>query len=265
MKFSLHERTASAHYLKKADEIMVEYRDRRAIPDYVKKYPNAWVALEVKPDTPWEMTDVKQAFILAKEKLVVCLPEMKDPRIEELKAAGIPFFWGYTVNTFWELTALVETGVSQVRIGAPLFFECEKLKKFKVIKRVCANVAHEGYLPNVDGINGSWIRPEDVEVYEDVFDIIEFADCKDQKEEAMFRIYAEQKKWPGRVDMIISNIKTEAYNRMIPPEFAAARRTCGQRCASGGSCRICYRLLHLADPELIKEYKEEVLDKAGEK
>jgi hypothetical protein len=52
---------------------------------------------------------------------------------------------------------------------------------------------------------------------------------------------------------------------MIPPEFAAVRRPCGQRCASGGGCRICYRLLHLADPELIKQYKEEVLDKAEEK
>ena len=43
MKFSLHERTASSQYLKKADEIMVEYRDRRAIPDYAKKYPDAWM------------------------------------------------------------------------------------------------------------------------------------------------------------------------------------------------------------------------------
>ena len=34
MKFSLHLRTSSANYLKKADEIIVEYRDRKAIPDY---------------------------------------------------------------------------------------------------------------------------------------------------------------------------------------------------------------------------------------
>ena len=39
MKFSLHERLCSSQYLKKADEILVEYRDRRAIPDYAKKYP----------------------------------------------------------------------------------------------------------------------------------------------------------------------------------------------------------------------------------
>lgn len=264
MKFSLHLRTASPKYLKKADEIMVEYRDRKAIPDYAKKYPNAWIALEVTPDTPWEISEIKEYFILTREKLILCLPDMRDPRIEELKAAGIPFFWGYTVTTFWELEALVRLGVSQVRIGAPLFFDTERLNKFAVPKRVCANVAHEGYLPYVDGIPGAWIRPEDVEAYEDVFYIIEFADCKEHKEEALYRIYAEQKNWPGRVDMIITNIYTDAYNRMIPPEFAAARKTCGQRCVAGGACRICHRLLTLADPELLRNYKENVLDKAEE-
>ena len=261
MKFSLHLRTSSTNYLKKADEIIVEYRDRKAIPDYVKKYPNAWVVLEVTPDTQWEFNEIKNYSILAKEKLILCLPDIKDSRISELIAAKIPFFWGYTVTTFWELKALIAAGASQVRIGAPLFFETDKLKKFNITKRVCANIAHEGYLPCVDGITGSWLRPEDVEAYEDVFDIIEFADVKENKEEALYRIYAEQKNWPGRIDMIISNITTEAYNRMIPPEFVNARKNCGQRCAAGSGCRICHRLLHLANPELIKYYKEKILDK----
>lgn len=264
MKFSLHLRTASAAYLKKADEIVIEYRDRRAIPDYAKKYPDAWLALEVLPDTQWEISEIKEYFILAKQKLILCLPDMRDPRIEGLKAAGIPFFWGYTITTFWELQALMNLGVSQVRIGAPIFFKTDKLKKFNITKRVCANVAHEGYLPFVDGKSGSWIRPEDVEAYDDVFDIIEFADCKEHKEEALYRIYAEQKHWPGRVDMIITNIQTEAYNRMIPEDFAAARKNCGQRCISGSACRICDHILHLANPELIREYKKAIEEKAGE-
>ena len=66
MKFSLHLRTSSAQYLKKADEIVVEYRDRRAIPDYAKKYPNACIALEVKPDTQWDFDEIKDYFILAR-------------------------------------------------------------------------------------------------------------------------------------------------------------------------------------------------------
>jgi len=256
MKYSLHLRGCSHEYLKKADEIFIEYRDRRAIPDYAKKYPGACIMLEVPADAQWEMSEIKDYSILSKGKLILCLPDLRDPRLEELKAAAIPFFWGYTITTFWELAAVVKCGASQVRIGAPIFFETEKLQKFNIKKRVYANVAHEGYLPNVDGITGSWIRPEDVEKYEDTFDIIEFADCKENKEEALYRIYAEKHEWPGRVDMIISNIKTDAYNRMIFDEFADTRKHCGQRCVAGSPCRICNRILFLADPTLIKDYKE---------
>lgn len=265
MKFSLHLRTAAPQYLRKADEIVMEYRDRRALPDYAKKYPDAWFVLEVLPDTPWDFAEIKDYSILAKGKLILCLPNMRDEKIALLKEANIPFFWGFTVTTFWELQSLIKTGVSQVRIGAPLFFQSDKLKKFNITKRICANIANEGYLPNVDGIVGPWMRPEDVDLYDDTFDIVEFADCKEHKEEALYRIYAEQKHWPGPVNMIITNIDTDAYNRVITEEFAEARKNCGQRCLSGGACRICYRELKLANLELLRKYKEEVLDKAEDK
>lgn len=258
MKFSLHNRI-SAQYLRKADEIFIEYRDRKAIPDYAEKYPETALVLEVPPATQWEIDELKEYSILAQGRLTLCLPDMSDPRIINL---DIPFFCGYTVTTFYELKALVDLGASQVRIGAPIFFETDKLKKFDIAKRVVVNVAHDGYIPTMNGIVGSWIRPEDVDSYEGIFDTIEFADCKDTKEEALYRIYAEQKHWPGRVDMIITNIETDAYNRMILEDFTSARKNCGQRCVSGGACHICERVLYLANPELIKNYIEET---AGQK
>ena len=133
MKYSLHLRTASPKYLRKADEIVVEYRDRKALPDYAKKYPNAWFVLEVSPDAQWDFKEVKDYSILTKNRLKLCLPNIRDQRISLLVEAGIPFFWGYTVTTFWELQALIAAGASEVRIGAPLFFECEKLKKFDIL------------------------------------------------------------------------------------------------------------------------------------
>lgn len=264
MKYSLHLRTASPAYLRKADEIVIEYKDRKAIMDCAKKYPQAWLVLEIKPDTIWNFDEVKEAFILAKRKLTLCVPDIRDSRILQLHQEEIPYFWGYTVTNFWELKNIIELGVSEVRIGAPIFFESNKLQKFDIPKRLKVNMASEGYFPNADGTIGSWIRPEDIAFYEDTFDMIEFDECKDKQEEALFRIYAEQKKWPGRVDAIIRHITTEAYNRMIAPEFAIARKNCGQRCVAGGACRICYRLLNLANPDLIKEYKEAVLDKPQE-
>lgn len=256
MKYSLHNKQIVT-YLKKADEIVIAYKDRRAIPDYAKKYPQAALTLEVPPATQWEIAELKDYCILSRNRLTLCLPEMTDPRIQELKDNNIPFFWGYTINTAAELVALKNFGVSQARIGVPLFFQTNVLKKIDLIYRVSANIAHEGYIPGMSGINGSWIRPEDVELYDDVIDIIEFADCDNNKEQALYRIYAEQKAWPGKVNMLITNIEDDkAYNRMLPREFTEHRLNCGQRCSSGGACSLCYRYFGLADKELIKEYAE---------
>ena len=44
MKFSMSSRQ-SPEYLQKADEIKVQWRDRRIIPDLSEKYPNATINL----------------------------------------------------------------------------------------------------------------------------------------------------------------------------------------------------------------------------
>lgn len=256
MKFCLKNRQ-SVLYLKKADEICIEYRDRRAIPDYAKKYPNATLTLEILPQTEWDFSELKEYFILSRNKLKFCLPEIKEETVSQFKTNNMPFFWGYEITTAYELNAVIAAGVCEARIGAPLFFDTDYLKKCGIPLRVTANVAHAGYFEHLDGINGSWIRPEDLDMYEGIFTTVEFADCDQNKEQALFRIYAEQKKWPGRVDMLISNIEApEAYNRMLPPEFTSTRLNCRQRCASGGACRICYRYMSLADPDKIKAYAE---------
>jgi hypothetical protein len=101
MKYSLHNKQIVT-YLKKADEIVIAYKDRRAIPDYAKKYPQAALTLEVPPATQWEIAELKDYCILSRNRLTLCLPEMTDPRIQELKDNNIPFFWGYTINTATE-------------------------------------------------------------------------------------------------------------------------------------------------------------------
>ena len=257
MKFSLSNNQTPA-YLNKADEIYIKYKDRRAIPDYAEKYSAATLTLEIPPQTEWDFNEIKEYSILSKGKLKICIPEIRDERVAMLRNENIPFFWGYPISNGYELESMRAMGVCEVRVTAPLFFYGDLLRECGVPIRVTANVAHEGYIPGMNGIIGSWIRPEDVEVYEGIVDIIEFADCDMKKEQALYRIYAEQKNWPGRVDILITNISTTAYNRMIPPTFAESRINCRQRCVHGGSCRICERLLYLADKERIQAYIDSV-------
>jgi hypothetical protein len=65
----------------------------------------------------------------------------------------------------------------------------------------------------------------------------------------------EQKNWPGDLKTIITNFNYPGVNRMIPNSLTERRMICGQKCQSGSSCKLCYRYLDLANPELIKNIK----------
>ena len=86
-------------------------------------------------------------------------------------------------------------------------------------------------------------------------ELIEFVGSQSQ-EQALYRIYAEQHAWSGQLSMLVPDLNYPCTNRMLPDSLAEARLNCGHRCQEGGSCRICYRLFDLADPEKIRNYLE---------
>ena len=144
-------------------------------------------------------------------------------------------------------------GVSYVRLGGPLFFSMEKVKKFGIPVRAIPNIASEWPWPGDNGITGTWIRPEDVELYSNYVDAMEFENCNLQQDRGFFRIYAEQQAWPGDMTMIISNLHTDALNRLVHPSLAETRLNCGQRCQETGRCRYCERMLMMSTEKFVRQ------------
>ena len=147
--------------------------------------------------------------------------------MDACKVLGIKFFYAIPVNTFNELKALVDYGCCDVKIDAPLTHMIEKLENYDITVRMTPNIAYYAYIPREDGVCGSWVRPEDTELYEQYVDVFEFEDCDIKKEQALYRIYAEQKNYPGNLNTLISNLNYEAINRLIHPEFSEKRAFCG--------------------------------------
>lgn len=253
MKFCLSNRQTDA-YLQKADEIRVENRDIKSVPDLFEKYPEAMIILEESFDTSWNWKELITYNKLSQGKFMLCLADLESAA--RAKEAGIPFYMGYPAKTFYEIQGLMNLGVSYIRIDAPLFFRMDELKNFDVPKRLVVNLAYCDLLPRDNGVNGIWIRPEDLNMYEDYIHSIEFGSCDAKKEQALFRIYAEQHEWPGELGMIVDNLNYAGLNRMLHSDVTKARMNCGQRCATTGSCRICYRALNLADQSLMRGYVE---------
>lgn len=260
MKYCLRNRQIG-EYLAKADEIKMEYRDYKSIPDLFEKYPEKPIIVQIsyqEEEIDWNELELYKR--MAPERLICCISTLEQAEI--CKDLDIKFYCGFPISTFYELRRWLKMGVCYVRLDAPLFFDLPTVAQVigETPIRAVANVAYESLWSEDDGIHGTWIRPEDVETYEPYISVIEFEDCDNRKEQALYRIYAEQHEWSGEVSMIISNIQTNAVNRMIPPNFAERRIKCKQRCEANGACHLCYLHLKLANPTMLREYKEKVLD-----
>ena len=253
MKYCLNSRQ-ELQYLQKADEIKVEYRDKDSIPSLIEKYPGKRIILMCYFNEILDWKELNRWNILSRNNFMLCLASVA--YADDCKEHGIPFYMGYPVKTYYELRALKELGVSYVRLAEPLFFEMDTVKQFGVPVRMVPNVAYIDGLPREDGVCGTWVRPEDLDLYENYVEVVEFEDADLKKEQALFRIYAEQKNWPGDLQMIITNLNHDGLNRIIVPDFAEKRLNCGQRCQKASNCKLCYRALTLAMPDKIRDYME---------
>lgn len=256
MKFCLNY-SIGKEYLEKADEIKIRYMDRRIVGEVAEQYPKKVIILNHSVnDDPIDWDEMREYEILTQKNLILCLCSLED--CYEAKDRGLKFYYGFPAASWDEAQALKTLGVSYLRVAAPLFFCMPELQGLGVPIRAVPNVAYEDYLLHEDGVCGTWIRPEDVEAYENYIETLEFEDCDVHKEQALYRIYAEQKTWPGDLKMIISNLDYDGSNALILTEFSRNRRNCGQICMRPrSSCHMCYRMLDLAQQEdAIKNYAE---------
>lgn len=253
MKYSLSSRQ-KPEYLNLCDEITVQYNDRNIIYDLTQKYLGKPINLE---RWPWHMEDKIDWKEMERFNTVgnILFGTSSIPELITAKELGFKAYFLMPISTFHELKYLVNNiGVNAVILNEPLFFDMDAVAEFGVPVRAIANCANPVGLPYPDGVIGTWIRPEDVEAYEPYIDTIKFKSDTLDEERALYRIYAQQKKWPGDLGFIVKDLNYPGVNRMFPPDIAKARLNCRQNCTRNGACRLCYRSLELANPNLFRDY-----------
>jgi hypothetical protein len=215
-------------YLKKADEIKVKYNKMNDILDLFEINPNATFILRItsqedKNTIRWK--DIEKFNIMTQNKIIIETDSFEI--MDVCKILNIKFFYAIPINSFYDLKALIDYGCCDVRIDAPLTHMLDKIEKFDITIRMSPNIAYYSYIPRSNGVIGSWIRPEDVELYEEYIDVFEFENCDVKQEQALFRVYAESKQWLGPIDKLITNLNYQATNKLILPHFAKTRLYCG--------------------------------------
>ena len=235
--------------LSQANQIKFRYSDLGHYLDSIPLYPNAHFILEISPkDSPdiplLESCASKAPLTLALNSLAA-IPQT------------LPYYWNYPITTFYDLRSLLSlpTPPSYILIDAPLSFSLPKIKQITQIPlRLCPNLAYDPYIPNKNGIYGSWVRPEDTSLYSQYIDTFEFAHESLSQERVLFETY-QKEYWPGNLNLLITNLKVNVDNRAIPEELGERRTKCGQRCMETPTCDLCATSLKYANAIRNLHYK----------
>ena len=234
---------------------MVQWRDHETIIDLIKINPNASYVLEI-PDNNLEDKDwdlIKQYYIMTQKRLKVSLIKLN---FAQCVQRDIPFFFASAIGEPWALNAVINMGVCAARITGELAHRLDYLDTLPIEIRVWANKSGAPF--NFNPLVGGWFRPEDLYKLTAI-DVCEFDPRDNKEEQALFRIYAEQHKWPGQLNMLIKEIDNDdIINRVIPPEFQERRSNCGMRCQVGGHCHFCETITQMANLDLLKPLKDKL-------
>lgn len=234
----------SSSYLEKADEIKVEYKDRNRIIDYIEKYPKATIILSIRKaseDTEVTWDEISRIQTLCKNQFLFAAVNIY--QVEQCYQRGINYYLDRPIDNYEDIYWLKKMKAKYILIESPIFFDIENVRDITrnfCSLRISPNVAYyAGNIPKENGIVGSWIRPEDIDLYKRLIDTIEFEDCDARKEEALYRIYMEDKKWPTDLNLLITNLNYPIDNKYLPDTFGEMRLRCQQKCFSTSHCNFC--------------------------
>lgn len=249
MKYCLRYSNISTK-LNKCDEITIKYIEDKGLIDFLKRHDqqriNLLIDVSYFPDSEVrKLVAIKQTY--PQYNFTAALSAYKQSLIDKLREATISFYVAEPCLDWEMLNILVAAQVCDINISGPLAFELEKVKKaVKNIRlRATPNKVENLYPENTNSLIGFYIRPEDVELYERYIDVLDFEGV--ERQDAFYTIYAEQKSFIGNLNQCIYNLNLAIDNKAMVKLFGERRMNCGRQCLSGGGCRRCYSLAHLAE------------------
>ena len=166
-----------------------------------------------------------------------------DHFVAQLKVFEIPFFYDVQPSCIGEVKTLLDRGVSDIYITEYLAFHITEIKRIAedVNIRIYPNVAQapvicDAFSPESEDIKKFFIRPEDLDKYEDYVDVIEFFGPLD-KQDVLMDIYKDGY-WMGELDELIIGFRDKINCMNLMPDFGFYRLACGHRC-DVGKCNYC--------------------------
>ena len=230
-----------------ADEIIIKYTEKDPeLINFVKKYSNKRIVV----DTSHKNEELEEDIDIFKAAEVTVMATLEN--YIPLKNNNIPFFFCEEALSLRDFSLYLNKGVTDIRIDGELGFFLPSLKEHTEINiRVSPNFALDS-----NNLTSFFIRPEDLELYENYIDIIEFRGHV-AKQSILYENYTKDKKWGGDLNILIHNAPS-IDNTQILPNFGKNRLNCKMRCTYG-ACEICKHIQDVS--EILKEKNLNIVKK----
>lgn len=177
---------------------------------------------------------------------------LNDNLADDLKKLNIPYFFGYVVTNFDQLQYLFTQGISEVYLAEDICFDLVRAKalckQHGVQIRAFPNVA-QASVKQGPALKKFFIRPEDVDIYSDCIDTLEFWGPFN-RQAILLKIY-KKGRWFGDLQDLLLDFDLSFDSKRIIPSFALMRKNCQRKCMKGDRCEVCDRILNIS--ELLKE------------
>lgn len=224
-------------------EIIVPWRSRRKLPDFMVEYPKIRFTLDC-PQNPLNENDRN---LLAEFAEIVPL-RFDTPQKAEVFFKNNPkvtnrFYCAAPAMSTKDIERYISMDVLSVNVAGALLLSHEVLLAFaNKVELRCSPI-----LSAADKLESPFIRPEDIDLYEDVFKTIDFSHVNDTTiEKTLTKIYFNGE-WFFDLEMLGPRMP-RANNCLIYNEFGRRRMNCKLACvAENKPCDFCSSVATIAE------------------
>lgn len=167
-----------------------------------------------------------------------------------IKKAKIPYYYSQIIDNWEDLNKVLEKTPESIFIGGILGFDLERVHNFcqeKGVRIRCYPNVCQYRWDNSDGIKTFFIRPEDIAIYDEYIDVLEFFNSKN-KQNPLYEIYFHDQKWDGDLREIIQGLKYKVNSYYIlGKDFAKFRINCKRKCIKHHNCNLCNSIVEFAN------------------
>ena len=225
---------------KLADEIRCPYNQLGLLFKFIKENPQKRYLIELPNSIKQEEIDkaIKELEII-KDIISDYTFSCHDLNsFKETRERGYQAFLDLPV-TDWELfNDLIEQGASDIWIDGALGFQINALARAKGNTKIRAVPNYSSVIGNMQP-NSFYIRPEDLDKYQEAIDVVFFREKEVSREEVCFTIY-KRGSFIGNLEDLVPITREPTPNALFKEDFAQTRLNCRQSCkVPGHHCAYC--------------------------